>query len=189
MLSSLSSHPWRLAVCLCGGIYTPLCTGQLALCSPAGAEWAPHHWPTSRGLFGIGGGSGGIYLQHDQPLDFEQWQSDPWLLVNRWHPPQLFKDVQIYLWWLKWTWSSVNYRKWQGNCNFIGLLESKSLCLMSRWIVLSCIILCFSHIAWSHNYLEWKQLNKKWSRLQGQLYFLIKNQGTVFFFNVAPHLF
>lgn len=44
----LTSHPWRLAVCLHQGIYTPLRTGQLV------SLWSrPHHWPASRGLFGI----------------------------------------------------------------------------------------------------------------------------------------
>lgn len=43
MLSSLTSHPWRLAVCLHRGIYTPLHAGQLV------SPWSsPHRWPASR---------------------------------------------------------------------------------------------------------------------------------------------
>lgn len=49
---------WRLPVCLFRGIYTPLRTGQPGFLR-SGPGWAAHHWPVSRGLFGVGGDAAG----------------------------------------------------------------------------------------------------------------------------------
>lgn len=48
----------RLPVCLFRGIYTLLRTGQPGFLQ-SGPGWAAHHWPVSRGLFGVAGDAAG----------------------------------------------------------------------------------------------------------------------------------